>query len=106
MLEILNSGLTLSFVPNLPEKSVIVMDNAPYHYIQENKPATRNSVKAETISWLEKNNVPFAAEMRKTEIFQLVERHKRPEKNFRIDQVLKYHGHDVLRLPPYTYVRP
>jgi hypothetical protein len=49
MLEILNSGLTLTcqFLPNLPEKSVIVMDNAPYHCIQENKPPTRNSVKAE-----------------------------------------------------------
>jgi transposase len=58
-------------------------------------------VKAEIISWLEKNNVPFAAEMRKSELFQLVERHKRPEKTFRIDQVLKFHGYDVLRLPPY-----
>jgi hypothetical protein len=84
--------------------SVIVIDNAPYHSIQENKPPTRNSVKAEMISWLEKNNVPFAAEMRKTELFQLVERHKTPrkKKTFRIDQVLKFHGHDVLRLPPYT----
>jgi hypothetical protein len=39
--------------------------------------------------------------MRKSELFQLVERHKRPEKTFRIGQVLKFHGHDVLRLPPY-----
>jgi hypothetical protein len=39
--------------------------------------------------------------MRKTELFQLVERHKRPEETFRIDQVLKFHGHDVLILPPY-----
>jgi transposase len=88
-------------LPSLPEKSVTVMDNAPYHSIQENKPPTRNSVKAEMISWLEKNNVPFAVEMRKTELFQLVARHKRPEKNFRIDQVLKFHSRDVLRLPPY-----
>jgi hypothetical protein len=58
-------------------------------------------VKAEVISWLEKNNMPYAAEMRKTELFQLVERHKRPENTFRNDQVLKFHVHDVLRLPPY-----
>jgi hypothetical protein len=45
------------------------MDNAPYHSIQENKPPTTNSVKAEIISWLEKNNVPFAAERRETELF-------------------------------------
>jgi hypothetical protein len=70
------------FLPNLPEQSVIVMDNARYHSIPENKPPTRNSVKAEVMSWLEKNNVSLAAEMRKSELFQLVERHKRPEKNF------------------------
>ncbi|KAJ4426456.1 hypothetical protein ANN_27270 [Periplaneta americana] len=88
-------------LPNLPEKSVVVMDNAPYHSIQENKPPTRNSVRAEMISWLENNNMPFAVEMRKTELFMLIEKHKCPEKTFRIDQILKFHGHDVLRLPPY-----
>jgi hypothetical protein len=86
MLEIFISGLTLSCCPIS---------------ILENKSPMRNSVKSEMISWLEKNNVPFAAEMRKTELFQLAERHKRPEKTFRIDQVLKFHGHNVLRLPPY-----
>jgi hypothetical protein len=45
--------------------------------------------------------MPFATDMRKTELFQSVERHKRPEKTFRNDKVLKFHGHDVLRLPPY-----
>jgi hypothetical protein len=89
-------------LPNLPNKSVVVMDNTPYHSVQENKPPTKYAVKKEMTSWLENNNVPFSEDMRKTELYRLVERHKRPEKIFRIDQVLKLNGHDMLRLPPYN----
>ncbi|PSN42733.1 hypothetical protein C0J52_13612 [Blattella germanica] len=36
-----------------------------------------------------------------TEPFQLTDRYKQPNKTFRIDQILKCHGNDVLLLPSY-----
>jgi hypothetical protein len=50
--------------------------------VQENKPPTKYAVKKEMTSWLENNNVPFLEDMRKTELYRSVERHKRPEKIF------------------------
>ena len=88
-------------LPNLPDNSVVIMDNAPYHSVQENKPPPKSAIKQDMISWLEKNNIPFSPDMRKPELYRLIEVHRRPEKIFKIDQILKSHGHDVLRLPPY-----
>lgn len=39
-------------LPNIPENSVIVMDNAPYHSVQEFKTPTKSSTKQFIISWL------------------------------------------------------
>lgn len=86
---------------NLPEKSVIVMDNAPYHCLQENKPPSKYAVKKDMIDWLHNNNIKCSAEMKKFQLYELVEKHKPKEKVYRIDMALKKHGHSVLRLPPY-----
>src|SRR5258705_10476650 len=42
-------------LPNLSHKSVIVIDNAPYHNKQQNKPPTLSSLKADIIQWLQQN---------------------------------------------------
>lgn len=78
-----------------------MLDNAPYHSVQENKPPSKYSVKQEMMDWLEKNNVPFSQEMRKFELLELVELVKPQEKRYRIDGLLRFHGHTVIRLPPY-----
>lgn len=88
-------------IPNLPEKSVVVLDNAPYHCIQENKPPSKYALKKEMELWLTSNNVSFDETMRKGDLMNLINKHRPPNKIFRIDQQLKAHGHDVLRLPPY-----
>lgn len=88
-------------LPNLPEKSVVVLDNASYHCVQTNKHPTKYSTNKDMKSWLERNNVEFRENMRKCELFTLIQLHKSREKTYRIDEILKSHGHDIIRLPPY-----
>ncbi|XP_076545701.1 uncharacterized protein LOC143305550 [Osmia lignaria lignaria] len=88
-------------IPNLPTKSVVVMDNAPYHSVQINKPPSTYSKKQEMILWLVTNNIPHTPEMRKHQLLELIKKNKNPEKMFKVDETLKSHGHSVLRLPPY-----
>jgi hypothetical protein len=44
-------------IPNLPAQSVIVLDNAPYHSLQINKPPSAYTIKTDMISWLHKKGV-------------------------------------------------
>lgn len=88
-------------LPNLPEKSVIVMDNAPYHCIQNNKPPSKYALKKDMELWLSSNKIPFNETMRKSELMNLINQHKPTNKIYKIDEQLKSHGHEVLRLPPY-----
>lgn len=53
------------------------------------------------IGWLQENNVPFSAQMKKFELFELIQKYKNREKKSRFDEMLRFHGHTVLRLPPY-----
>lgn len=41
-------------LPNIPPNSVIVLDNAPYHSVQENKTPTKSSSKKDIMDWLGK----------------------------------------------------
>lgn len=93
--------LTEKLIPNLPEKSVVVIDNAPYHNVQLDKCPTSNTKKPEMQAWLLSKNIPFDDKMLKVELYELIKRHKPAYKKYVIDYKLKEHGHDVLRLPPY-----
>lgn len=88
-------------IPNLEPGTVIVLDNASYHSVQENKPPTKYSLKSDMVKWLENNNVPFQPTMRKPELMSLVDAFKSQEKVYRIDTLLSSAGHSVIRLPPY-----
>lgn len=46
-------------LPNIPEHSVIVLDNAPYHSVLEDKIPTKSSLKKDIIEWLTKQGMPF-----------------------------------------------
>nr|XP_034194883.1 uncharacterized protein LOC117611096 [Osmia lignaria] len=93
--------ITEKLLPNLPEKSVIIMDNAPYHSTQINKPPSKYARKSEMIDWFIRNDVIHSESMTKYELSQLIERHRKPEKTYKIDEIIKSNGHDILRLPPY-----
>lgn len=88
-------------IPNLPPKSVVVIDNASYHNKQIDKCPTSNSTKADMQQWLSQKNIPFTPMMLKVELYEIIKLHKPSNISYIIDRIFKEHGHDVLRLPPY-----
>lgn len=95
--------LTEKLLPNIPPHSVIVLDNAPYHSVLEEKVPTKSSLKRTMIEWLVKHNIPHDTNSRKSDLWELVNLHKPPadQKIYKIDKLISSYGHDVLRTPPY-----
>lgn len=88
-------------MPNLPQNSVIVIDNAPYHNVQENRAPTSNSKKCEMVTWLSDRNIPFSTAMLKPQLYDIVKGCKKRYVTYKFDSLLSSQGHTVLRLPPY-----
>lgn len=93
--------LTEKLLPNIPRNSIIVMDNAPYHSKEENKPPNMNNRKQVMVEWLQAHNIEFPSYSTKPELYLLIKQHK-PPKNYKIDKLLADNGHEVVRLPPYN----
>ena len=91
-----------TLLPKLPPRSVIVMDNAPYHshLDPDSKVPNTNSNKSEISAWLEKSNVQYDKKMKKTELLDLVKQ-KKPQPRYIIDDLASANGHEILRTPPY-----
>lgn len=88
-------------LPNLPPSSVIVLDNAPYHTKQDDKPPSKYTTKNEMITWLKRRGITCDETMRKSVLIELIDIHKPREKVYRVDRLLHDAGHTVIRLPPY-----
>ncbi len=93
--------LVTKVFPNIPEGSTIVMDNASYHSVRAEKVPTSNTKKADKQDWLRQNNITFSEKMKKTELYELIKMCKPRTLKYKIDELAKEHGHDVIRLPPY-----
>lgn len=94
-------------IPNLPPKSVLVIDNAPYHNVVLNKAPTASSRRDIMISWLKQNlpaehfsNIDFSS-LHKPDIYNIIIPLKPQKPKYKIDSFLQAHDHTVLRLPPY-----
>ena len=87
-------------IPNLPQKSVVVIDNASYHNVQGDKCPTQSSRKADMQAWVAKKNVAWSNDTLKVELLELCRTH-RPLPTYVVDETLKQHGHTAIRLPPY-----
>ncbi len=86
---------------NIPENSLIIMDNAPYHnvLVEEAFPKKSHSVKR-LREWLSNNEIPWTKDMLKSELFELCSRFAvKPE--FLIDRIARKEGHSILRTPPH-----
>lgn len=88
-------------LPNLQPKSVVIIDNAPYHNKQVNKCPTSASTKAVMQAWLRQHDIPYAEGALKPELYGLIQTVKPKFKSYVIDQLFTDYGHNVLRLPPY-----
>ena len=88
-------------IPNLPPKSVVVIDNASYHSVQEDKCPTQASRKAYMQAWLTKHNVAWCNDMLKVELLELCRTH-RPLPTYVVDETLSnMNTVTAIRLPPY-----
>ena len=89
-------------LPALPNKSLVVMDNAPYHSMLalESKPPTSNSRKQVMQDWLTDMDISFDPKLKKPQLYDLVKANKPPPK-YKVDDKIRSAGHEVLRLPPY-----
>lgn len=88
-------------LPNLPPRSVVVIDNAPYHNVQVEKMPNTSDRKDVIKEWLRKHNIHFEEKFLKAELLEIVKSNKKRFFKYRIDQIFEEAGHDVLRLPPY-----
>lgn len=93
--------VTDQLLPNIPENSLIIMDNAPYHNVlaEEAFPKSTDSL-CKLREWLTHNEIPWTKDMLKAEIFDLCSR-LAPKPEFAIDAFVAEKGHTILRTPPY-----
>jgi transposase len=84
-------------LPNLPQRSMIVMDNASYHGLSDMpKSSNRVGVMKE---WLDLKAIKYPHKATKKIVWKIIQSEK--GKHYRIDQIAKEQGHEVVRLPPY-----
>ncbi len=88
-------------LPNIPARSLIIMDNASYHNVLSPASAPTPSCKKEKIqSWLERNNFPVKDDCLKVELVEVLTK-VGPEPTYILDEIAREQGHEVLRTPPY-----
>lgn len=88
-------------MPNIPSKSIIIMDNAAYHNTLANTSApTRNCSKSRMLKWLDDNKVSCNPDCLKVELAEIIEKYA-PEPTYAVDEIADRHGHDIYRPPPY-----
>ncbi len=99
--ELFKKWFTEMLLPNIPEQSLIIMDNAPYHNIfSEHSPPTPQSSKKKIKEWLEQNKVYCRDDCLKPELVELLIK-MAPEPIYAVDEIAISFGHKVLRTPPY-----
>lgn len=88
-------------IPNIPDNSLIVMDNASYHNMLSPQSApTPTCSKKKIRDWLEKNNIACGEDCLKAEMVEILEKIA-PAPIYIIDEIAKKYDHEVIRTPPY-----
>jgi len=88
-------------LPNIPARSLIIMDNAAYHNVLSPVSAPTPSCKKEKIrSWLDKNNFPVKEDCLKAELVDILAK-VGPQPTYALDEIANKQEHEVLRTPPY-----
>ncbi len=99
--DLFKKWFTEMLLPNIPKRSLIIMDNAPYHKIlSEHSPPNHQSSKKKIRDWLEQNKVYCREDCLKPELVEVLVK-MAPEPVYAVDEIAAAHGHKVLRTPPY-----
>jgi transposase len=93
--------VTTQLIPNLPEKAVVVVDNAPYHNKQQERHPTSATRKDDMKKWLRERGIQFNDNVLKPELYGIIKNYKPRYISYKIDKLSIDRGFDVVRLPPY-----
>jgi len=94
---------TEQLLPNIPDKSIIIMDNAKYHNIlADDTFPTPRSRKEELQRWIETNRPALKLErdLLKPELYEICKKEATPPQ-FKLDEIAEKNGHTILRTPQY-----
>lgn len=83
-----------TLLPRLPARSVIVMDNAPYHrhQVPDSKVPNTSSTKPVILAWLDRNSIHYPENAVRAELLELVKQNK-PRPRYVIDELTAEQGH-------------
>jgi transposase len=88
-------------LPNIPDNSMIIMDNATYHNTLTDYSAPTPACSKERIrSWLESNKIVCKDDCLKVELVEILKKIA-PEPTYETDVIARRQGHDIVRTPPY-----
>ena len=88
-------------LPNIPERSLIILDNASYHNVLTVTSAPiASSSKQRMIDWLSQNKFPCNPDCLKSELLDVLAK-LAPEPTYEIDEIARKRGFEVVRTPPY-----
>ena len=94
--------VTKQLIPNLPQNSDLVMDNAPYHNLRTVESTSPTSAwrKADIKDWLDTRNIAYPPNALKPQLYDIVKLNKPPIEH-EADRLIRAAGHETLRLPAY-----
>ena len=88
-------------LPNIPAKSLIIIDNARYHNVySDNFFPNKSSSKEQLRRWLTRNSHPWREDMLKSELMELCTRFA-PVPEYQLDILAAEYKVSILRTPPY-----
>ena len=99
--DLFRKWFTEMLLANIPENSLIIMDNASYHNIlSEHSPPTPLCSNKKIMQWLEQNKIHCRDDCLKPELVEILKK-MAPEPLYAIDEIARSHGHEIIRTPPY-----
>ena len=85
-------------IPNIPPRSLIILDNAKYHNGVIEKIPTKSSTKAVMKEWLDKHGISYDQKELKHDLFLKIQM-CHPKAIYCTDEIASRHDHEVVRLP-------
>lgn len=99
--ELFQKWFSEKLIPNIPENSLIIMDNASYHTtLSLCSPPTPTCAKDRIRKWLMENKIPCEQDCLKAELVEILKKIA-PEPLYEVNEIAKRHGHEIVRTPPY-----
>jgi len=99
--ELFEKWFTEQLLPNIPDNSNIIMDNASYHNVlSENSPPTCTCAKEKIKAWFDSQKIEYSSDCLKAELVEML-RKELPEPIYSLDELAMEAGHKIIRTPPY-----